>query len=72
MRAFHGTAPDIQSRANNLVYTESFDTHGGANDIHDRIGRSHLVEVNGFHRNAVYFGLRRTQSLKGANSRVFC
>ena len=70
MCTFHRPAADIEVGTNNLIYAESFDTHGGTNDIHDCVSRSHLVEVNGFHRDAVYFGLSRAQSLKGANSRL--
>jgi len=64
MRAFHRATTDIEARANYLVYTESFGPHSSANNIHDGINRTDLVEVNGLHRHIMNLRLSRAEGVK--------
>ena len=49
----------------NLFDAQKVQCDASPYDVGDGIGCAHLVEVNGFHRDAVYLGLSRPQGLFG-------
>ena len=58
--------PGRNRRANHPINFEPSQPDAGPNDIHDRVHRSYLVEVNALDWGAVNLGLRLTQSAKNA------
>ena len=74
MSAFHAAATHVQRRADPLIHAQGFAAHGGADDIHDSVGRAHFVEMHLLHWNVVDLGLggaQRLKNLQGARFRRF-
>ena len=68
MRALHSTAADIQGRAHNLIYAQRLGRYGCAHNIHHRIDRPDLMEMNALQIAVVNLGLNRSQALKNGDS----
>ena len=56
MSAVHGTASDVQWRADEFVNPQCLRADSGADDVHQRVHRANLMEVNFFDGHVVDFG----------------
>src|SRR5882724_2681914 len=70
--AFHGAAADVQWGAHNLIHSQRRGSNGGADDIHHRVHRAHLVKVHFVNLSVMNLGLRRAQGLEDGDRGALC
>ena len=71
MSAVHGTASDVQWRADEFVNPQCLRADSGADDVHQRVHRTHFVKVNFFDRHVMDFGFGGTKFFEDRDSSCF-
>src|SRR5579859_904410 len=72
MRAFHGSASNIQGRADDFIYAQSFRSDRRADDVNHRIHSADLVEMDSLHGHVMNLCFSCSQCLKDGDGSLLC